>query len=278
MALVMAAETARVIRVAQMIQEGAPLDAEVSKNIALVNLDERLTGAIDVRAMLAGKAGMFLLIKGGECRSNCFRGILFIRIGGFEDLNPRLVRKGEPRGNPARRHLAVDRCLRLLEGMSRTVMTVGALHEKRPAGRIFHAASSIRPRLASAAVAVFDPWNACAPRVRCAVADLDSGTHMGSMNATGASAPDTHHQNGLNGSISFVVFELRQDAQTGPPFERARVALLAGFGGGGKPVRLQRRRHRLRVSAEHDLDHLARSIHIGLHDTGRAQYHMALDA
>ena len=101
---------------------------------------------------------------------------------------------------------------------------------------------------------------------------------MRAMNAAAAAASDVHQQNGRHRRIRLVVFEFRQDTQLVTALKLPRVALLAGFRGRDQLAGRERRGYGLRVSVPQHGDHLARTIHLRRHESGRAGDYMAVHA
>ena len=84
MTLIVAAEAADRVGMAEIVGVSAPGDLEIGKDVVLINGERRFTGGLDARGVLTRDRRILRLIKRGQSGGYFLRGVVVARIAGLE--------------------------------------------------------------------------------------------------------------------------------------------------------------------------------------------------
>ena len=125
---VVAAKTAGIVGVAEVIRIRAPSDFEVREHIALVDGRQGLSRRMNRRALFDGNIRVFLEIERAQGSGDLLRRFVVARVLRLEQFNAFLLDEGQAGRDLAVRHGLVDRTVRELERVRGSIVAIGALH------------------------------------------------------------------------------------------------------------------------------------------------------
>src|ERR1700729_4281516 len=189
--LIVAAEAALIIGMAQVVRICPPGNLEVREHVLPVDREQRLSRGLNVLGTLACNIRIFLPIEIGQARRNLLSGLFIGPISCPDQCDAGLLNKGKAAGDTARSDGVIDRAVRNRERVRRPVVTIHALHferRKRAGGIGLGTAREIGSPGARLSVAVFDPGDGLALLVRGGIADSHAWSHVRTMDAAESSA------------------------------------------------------------------------------------------
>src|ERR1700694_3361292 len=96
MTVVVAAEAARIVGMAEIIGVNSPGDLEIGKDVVAINGEQRLAGRLDIGGAFACDGRIFSLIVGGQTGGDLLRGFVVARVSCLEQLHAALLDERNP--------------------------------------------------------------------------------------------------------------------------------------------------------------------------------------
>src|SRR5215469_8195176 len=165
------------VRVSQIIWIGSPGNFQFWKRVAAVDRKNGLARLTDIFRTLCGEVGIVLLIKtskGQRYLSGCF---LLRGIGLLQHCHPLFFHEGQSYCNLSQSEGSVHRALGQFKSVRWSVVAVNALHFELRQGveRIaLRTSANKRSNLTRLGVAIFNPRDRLALRIRCREADVNA--------------------------------------------------------------------------------------------------------